>query len=110
MGVPGPVFVEFPLDILYPMPTVRSEMDDSITMMRVKDIKPTHMKGLIIPDEAKGMSATQYIKSLSSETSVFVKKHDASSGGLMPKVMKFQLIVENLLTLFPLGYLPTDSP
>lgn len=108
-GVPGPVFVEFPLDVLYPISgttltttttpssttishplpppplsvtEIRASMGMSVRMRR-KEIKMEDgmLKRVIVPDEAvhKGLTQRAYVESLGPEKPVFLKAEAGSS-------------------------------
>lgn len=48
-GVPGPVFVELPIDVLYPVNEVRANLR-LVERLRVRDLKPEQHARLILPE------------------------------------------------------------
>ena len=71
-GVPGPVFVEFPLDVLYPVSEIRASMGLS-TRKRKKEVEPADYDRAIVPVEAGDVTPAAYVESLSGDAPVFLR-------------------------------------
>ena len=76
-GVPGPVFVEFPIDALYPIGEVRANMG-LCDRKRARDLKSADeatLDRLILPVEAtrKGVTAKEYVASKAPMAPVFLQ-------------------------------------
>ena len=93
-GIPGPVFVEFPIDTLYPIGEIRANMG-LCERKRARDLKSADeatLGRLILPVEAtaKGMSAKKYVASKAPMSPVFLEP--AKKAGISAKsVVNFYL-------------------
>lgn len=73
-GTPGPVFVEFPIDVMYPVMEIRASL--SLTERKHReDVKPEQHAQVILPDDAKrqGLSVEQWLSSRRHNEGVFLK-------------------------------------
>ncbi|GBG28421.1 Acetolactate synthase-like protein [Hondaea fermentalgiana] len=73
-GVPGPVFLELPLDVLYPVLELLPQCG-SHDRVRARDVKPADFSRLLIPREAKsqGMDAKAFLASRNPDAPVFLE-------------------------------------
>jgi len=71
-GVPGPVFVELPLDILYPYLIIAAEAG-LYTRLRRSELTSELMARLVVPVEHGSKSADEYLDSLKPEENVFLR-------------------------------------
>ena len=84
-GVPGPVFLEMPLDVLYPVAETFPQ-GGTHARLRAGDLQgdnasPELLKRLHLPVEAteKGMTAKEYVESKPPAKPVFVELPDEAS-------------------------------
>eukprot|EP00002_Diphylleia_rotans_P008963 TRINITY_DN1896_c0_g1_i1.p1 TRINITY_DN1896_c0_g1~~TRINITY_DN1896_c0_g1_i1.p1 ORF type:complete len:696 (+),score=175.72 TRINITY_DN1896_c0_g1_i1:70-2157(+) len=102
-GVPGPVFVEFPLDVLYSIGEVKASMGLA-RRKRCKELKKEDIKHVIIPEEAKGLTQEQYIIRKDPESPVFLEPDQSKNPKVVEMFMKYKLA-----TLFAGAWEPTES-
>jgi acetolactate synthase-like protein len=83
-GIPGPVFVELPLDVLYPVVEVQANMGLSERKYK-KDLKPEDMKRIMLPSEYKDVDS--YLKSLKPLEAVFLESLPNPNADFSKKVV-----------------------
>lgn len=99
-GVPGPVFVELPLDILYPYLFLMAEMG---LYKRIKrsEVTDAVKQRVVVPVEHLPKSTDQYLEALSSEESVYLRKEGTDTVGN-------RVVRANFRYRFAGGRLPVD--
>ena len=82
-GIPGPVFVELPLDVLYCPLDIMVEMGWFDRTRRGRLTK-TDMMNVVVPEEALkvGMKRDQYLDTLRQDSTVFLRKKNANPNPL----------------------------
>lgn len=73
-GTPGPVFVEFPLDVLYPVMEVRASLSLTKRMRKEEVTSEEQVASIILPAEAKrkGLTRKEYLDTRSDLQAVFL--------------------------------------
>lgn len=89
-GTPGPVFVELPIDVLYPIAELRANMG-LCTRVRKRDVKPEHLEKLIMPVEARDMSKEDYVASRRPDQPVFVAQLPKRLDFVVEKFLRYKL-------------------
>lgn len=76
----GPVFVELPLDVLYPINEIRANMGLAIRK-RKKEITESDLPHVLLPEEARkaGLSAMDFVRNKSDDAPVFLDPKAGSS-------------------------------
>ena len=99
-GVPGPVFIEMPLDVLYPVAETFPQ-GGTHARLRAGDLQgenasPELLKRLHMPVEAleKGMSPKEYVESKPPTKPVFVELPDDVSFALHVKSHYWSILKE----------------
>jgi len=87
-GVPGPCFVELPLDVLYPITEAQGGMGLTDRKYR-KALEPADMDRVIVPVEYKNKE--EYLKSLGPLEAVFLEKTERSQPWIVDQFMRFSL-------------------
>jgi acetolactate synthase-like protein len=95
-GVPGPVFVELPIDVLYPIQEVNATLLAISERTKVRDVAgdPAKMARLWLSDEAvaAGLTAEQYLRAKPRpDTPVFLRKEAGSKARSMPFFVRWYL-------------------
>jgi thiamine pyrophosphate-dependent acetolactate synthase large subunit-like protein len=82
-GVPGPVFVELPLDVLYCPLDIMVEMGWFARTRRGR-LTPEDMRNVVVPEEALkvGMGLESYLSTLRQDSTVFLKKDEPNPNPL----------------------------
>jgi len=82
-GVPGPVFVELPLDVLYPVLETLPQAGTH-SRLRARDITDQHLPKVVVPREAtaQGMDPKAFVKSKGPEAPIFVELPPEKQGPL----------------------------
>lgn len=73
-GTPGPVFVELPIDVLYPIMELRANMGLSTRRLRRQVTSPEDVSAVMVPVEHKGLSPAAYLETRKSDHPVFLKR------------------------------------
>ena len=114
-GTPGPVFVEIPIDVLYPYLEVASMMGFYDRKYK-KHLAEEDMGAVVVPQEVRERTPSPTLKSISphwDQTAVFLRKH---SSELPPFVTRtylrsmLQYIYADALRARLLGPLPVNIP
>eukprot|EP01062_Namystynia_karyoxenos_P008907 TRINITY_DN13146_c0_g1_i1.p2 TRINITY_DN13146_c0_g1~~TRINITY_DN13146_c0_g1_i1.p2 ORF type:complete len:695 (+),score=234.92 TRINITY_DN13146_c0_g1_i1:105-2189(+) len=83
-GVPGPVFVELPLDVLYPYTEMMPQIGRA-ERLRARDLAPggpraKDVKRVILPKEAGKVSKEEYVRTRNGDAPVFVAPAPGAAG------------------------------
>lgn len=89
-GVPGPVFVELPLDILYPVNEMRAAMG-LVDRLRARDINKDNIGRVLVPEDAKQKSVADYVASKQPSQPVFLSKDASSMSGVVKAALNYKL-------------------
>eukprot|EP00750_Incisomonas_marina_P010628 INCI16290.3.p1 GENE.INCI16290.3~~INCI16290.3.p1 ORF type:complete len:539 (-),score=85.25 INCI16290.3:36-1652(-) len=91
-GVPGPVFVELPIDVLYPIMETKAGMG-LLDRARKKEITgdKSKIKRVLKPAEAGRISKTEYVASLAENQPVFLEPSKNKNSWIADKVVRFSL-------------------
>ena len=108
-GVPGPVFLELPIDLLYPILELKANMG-LVGRSTKKALSDADIKKVIVPVEHRPATAAEYVASVGPDTPVFLKSNKVT--GIVKAFMTFQLkrIFANAWVPRPVGPMPIDVP
>jgi len=88
-GVPGPCFVELPIDVLYSIAEISANMG-LLERKRARDIGPENLNRVWVPEEAtaQGLSVAQFVKTKKPAAPIFLST-DKDLGLVVGNYLKF---------------------
>jgi len=90
-GVPGPVFVELPIDILYPIAELRANMGLCTRIRRRELSKAEDIKQLILPVESADKGVDAYLASRRPDQPVFVDRVPRKLDFIVERFLRYKL-------------------